>query len=193
MAALPAVHTMTDGPQDLANGIGVTCIPKTNYINTPGKVKGVEAEIDWCPVDNLTINASGGWTDFKAPELTGPPFVTDTPVYVPNWTGSAGVAYEMPTESLGGSITPRFDWFYSGKITSNSISAISTTDAYSVFNGRITYVNDDGDFQVAVGATNLFNKQYLLNIFDLTAFGQPGTEAQPAAPREFYIQVKKRF
>jgi iron complex outermembrane receptor protein len=184
---------MTDGPPNLAAGIGVVCIPKTNYVNTPGTVKGVEAEIEWVPFEGLTINASGGWTNFKAPELATGPFVSDKPVYVPEWTGSAGVAYEIPVPGLNGSITPRMDWFYSGEINYNALSAIAFTEAYSVFNGRITYVNDDGDFQIAVGATNLFDNQYFLNVFDLTAFGQPSTEGQPAAPREWYIQVKKSF
>ena len=174
--------------------VGVTCIPKTNYINTPGKVKGIEAEIDWRPVEGLMINASGGWTQFKAPELQNNPAIVNTdPVYVPEWTGSAGVAYEIPAAGLGGSITPRIDWFYQSSIAFNATTAIASIPSQSVFNGRVTYVNDDGDFQVAVGATNLFDKEYFHNIFDLTAFGQPGTEGQPAAPREWYIQVKKSF
>ncbi len=179
---------------NLAAGIGVTCIPKTNYINTPGTVKGIEAEMDWRPVDGLMINASGGWTQFDAPELDNNPAIVNTdPVYVPEWTGSAGVAYEIPAPALGGSITPRVDWFYQSAIAFNSTTAIARIPSQSVFNGRITYVNDDGDFQVAFGATNLFDKEYYHNIFDLTAFGQPGTEGQPAAPREWYIQVKKSF
>lgn len=183
-----------DGPQNLAAGIGVGCISRTNYINTPGKVKGVEAEIDWRPVEGLFINASGGWTDFNAPELEdNPGIVNSEPIFVPEWTGSAGVAYEIPAAGLGGSITPRIDWFYQSAIAFNSTTAIARIPGRSVFNGRITYVNDDGDFQVAVGATNLFDKEYFHNIFDLTAFGQPGTEGQPAAPREWYIQVKKSF
>ena len=185
---------LTDGPVDVAAGIGVACISKTNYLNTPGKVKGVEAEIDWRPMEGLMINASGGWTQFKAPELQNNPAIVNTdPVFVPEWTGSAGVAYEIPAPGLGGSITPRVDWFYQSAIAFNSTAAIARVPSRSVFNGRVTYVNDDGDFQVAVGATNLFDKDYYHNIFDLTAFGQVGTEAQPAAPREWYLQVKKSF
>lgn len=180
-----------DGPQNLAAGIGVTCTSKTLYINTPGKVKGVEAELDWRPVEGLQINASGGWSEFKAPELANA--VNKRPVYVPEWTGSAGVQYEVPVPGLGGSITPRMDWYYQGEIAYNANSAAAFTEAYSVFNGRITYMNDDGDFQVALGATNLFNNRYFHNVFDLVPFGQPTTEGQPAAPREFYIQVKKTF
>ncbi|PQA87022.1 TonB-dependent receptor [Hyphococcus luteus] len=184
----------TDGPVDIPNGIGVSCISKTNYINTPGKVKGIEAEIDWRPIPGLFINASGGWTQFKAPELENNPAIVNTdPVFVPEWTGSAGVAYEIQTPGLGGTITPRIDWFYQSAIAFNSTTAIARVPSRSVFNGRITYLNEDGDFQVAVGATNLFDKEYYHNVFDLTAFGQPGTEAQTAAPREWYIQVKKSF
>jgi len=178
---------------DLSAGIGVTCIPKTNYINTPGKVKGIEAEVEWVPLEGLTFTGSMGYTKFNAPELTGPPFVSDYPVYVPKFTGSAGIAYEIAAPGIGGTLTPRLDWFYSGAINYNSISAIAFTESYNVFNTRMTYVNDDGDFQMAIGATNVFDNQYYLNVFDLTAFGQPSTEGQPAAPREWYIQLKKSF
>ncbi|MCW2362172.1 TonB-dependent receptor [Sphingobium xanthum] len=189
-----AYNPATDGAVNLAQGIGVACISKTNYVNSPGKVKGFEVELEARPVDGLTFNLAGGYTHFDAPELRNDPLVVNqTPVYVPQWTGSAGIQYEIPVEQLGGSITPRIDGFYQSKISFNSRSPIAQIPGRAVFNGRISYQNDAGDLTVAVGATNLFNKQYYYNIFDLVPFGQPTTEAQPGRPREWYLSVRKSF
>jgi len=179
---------------NLAQGIGVSCISKTLYVNSPGKIKGLEAEIEARPVDGLLINLSGGYTKFKAPELQNDPLVVNTtPVYVPEWTASAGIQYEIPVEGLSGSITPRIDGFYQSKISYNSRSAFAELPGRTVFNGRLTYNNEDGDWTVALGATNLFGKKYYMNIFDLVPFGQPTTEAQPGRPREWYLTVRKKF
>jgi iron complex outermembrane receptor protein len=63
----------------------------------------------------------------------------------------------------------------------------------ALFNGRITYENDPYDFTVAVGVVNLFNKFYYVNVFDYQGLGYPQTDAQPAAPREWYLTVTKHF
>jgi iron complex outermembrane receptor protein len=179
---------------NLARGIGVTCVSKTNYFNTPGKIKGLEAEIEARPVDGLLINLSGGYTNFDAPELKADPAtVNTTPVYVPEWTGSAGIAYEVQTPGLSGSITPRLDALYQSKISFNARSNFAQIPGRTTFNGRLTYQNDGNDWMVALGATNLFNKRYYYNIFDLVPFGQVGTEGQPGRPREWYLTVKKSF
>ncbi|MBC2777175.1 TonB-dependent receptor [Parasphingopyxis marina] len=189
-----AYDPVADGPVNLGAGIGVTCIPKTNYINTPGEVYGIEAELEWRPVEPLTINASIGYTKFDAPELEANSFVVNTvPVYVPEWTASAGIQYEIPVPGLSGSITPRMDMFYQSALSFNSTSALAQIPGRTTFNGRITYRNDDGDFSISLGATNLFDRQYFHNLFDLTPFGQPTAEGQPAAPREWYISVRKEF
>jgi outer membrane receptor protein involved in Fe transport len=62
-----------------------------------------------------------------------------------------------------------------------------------IHNGRITYENDPYDFTVAVGVVNLFNKFYYVNVFDYQGLGYPQTDAQPAAPREWYLTVTKHF
>ena len=62
-----------------------------------------------------------------------------------------------------------------------------------VANGRITYANDPYDFEIALGATNLFNKFYYRNIFARGTFGGTGNLGQPAPPREWYLSVKKVF
>ena len=189
-----AYNPATDGPVNLSRGIGVACISKTLYVNRPGNVKGLEAEVEARPIDGLLINLSGGYTKFSAPELKLDPLVVNrTPVYVPEWTASAGAQYEIPVDALGGSITPRLDGVYQSKISFNSRSNAAQIPGRMIFNGRLTYANEDGDWTLALGATNLFNKRYYYNIFDLVPFGQPTTEGQPGRPREWYLSVKKRF
>lgn len=184
----------TDGPVDLSRGIGVSCISRTNYINSPGTVKGLELELEARPIDGLMFNLSGGYTKFSAPELRNDPLVVNrSPVYVPEWTGSAGVQYEIQVPALSGSITPRIDGFYQSKISFNARSAVAQIPGRTVFNGRIAYKNEDADWTVALGATNLFGKKYYYNLFDMVPFGQPTTEGQPGRPREWYLTLRKTF
>ena len=63
----------------------------------------------------------------------------------------------------------------------------------ALFNARLTYDNDAYDFSVALGVTNLFDKFYYVNVFDYQGLGYPQTDAQPAAPREWYLTLSKRF
>ena len=65
--------------------------------------------------------------------------------------------------------------------------------AFDTVNARVTYENEEYDFTVAAGVTNLFDKFYYLNWFDYQAFGRPNTQAQPGAPQQWYLTVSKRF
>lgn len=101
----------------------------------------------------------------------------------------------MDAPGLAGSFTPRLDWTYE---SSQVVSGVSTTfdnlmPARSVFNARLTYQNDEHGFSIAAGATNLFNKLYYYNVFDSQALGAAYTGAQPAAPRQLYLTVEKKF
>ena len=181
----------TDGPQDILAGIGTVCLPRTNYVNGPATIKGIEAEVEARPIEGLTMTFTGGYNKFKADNLQR--FPIKLALYVPEYTASGSIQYEVPAPAINGSITPRLDWQYQSTIAFSNLAADAQQKAYSLFNGRITYANEDGDWQVAVGATNLFDKRYYLNMFDLRLFGQPSLEAQPGKPREWYLQIKKKF
>src|SRR5690606_40003870 len=60
------------------------------------------------PFDNLTINASAGYTD-RGNE-------TGRPVGFPDWTASGGIQYTFESAAANGTITPRLDWFYNSEI-----------------------------------------------------------------------------
>ena len=49
--------------------------------------------------------------------------------------GTVGIQYHIEAEPLGGSITPRLDWFPTGNIAVSPSSNTFSRPAYSLFNG----------------------------------------------------------
>ena len=60
-------------------------------------------------------------------------------------------------------------------------------------NARLTYDLPDLGFAASFGVTNLFDKLYYDNFFILQDFGQSNVQGQPGAPRQWYLQLEKRF
>ncbi len=172
---------------------GFQCIGRTYYTNTPGKVRGAEAEITARPIDRLSIDASMGYSKFSSADLDSPGRVNHRLVGVPDWTASAGAQYEIPTQRLRGSLTPRLDWFYQGSIVYSAISTTYNQPAYGVFNAHVTYENASRNTSVSLGATNLFDKFYYRNFFIYQELGYPNVNAQPAPPREWFLTIRRNF
>lgn len=189
-----AYSAVSDGAVNVAGGVGVTCIARSFFLNGPGKSKGIEGEWTIKPIDGLQIDGSMGYTKFSSADLDALPAGTPKRlVGIPEWTWSGGIQYELPIAQIGGSITPRLDWFYQGAIVYSTTRLEQNEPGYSVFNGRITYRNTDHDFEIAVGATNLFNKFYWRNKFIYWDLGYGTLNGQPSPPREWYLNLKKSF
>ena len=181
------------GPTILPSNTGIVCIGRTYYRNLPATVRGFELEYTLNPIDRLLINGSVGWSKFMAPDIKAR--TVNRRQNNPFWTANAGVQYQIPAEGIGGTITPRLDWTYE---SSQVVSGTSTKYNYalrarSIFNARLTYDNTDHGFTVALGATNLFDKFYYVNLFDYQGIGFPQTDGQPGRPREWYLTLGKRF
>jgi len=183
----------SDGPINLANGVGITSIPRTYYVNTPGKVKGFELEAEARPIDGLSINGAVGYAHFTSPDLRIASRANDRLAGIPEINATAGIQYTLPVTSLGGTLSPRLDWFYTGSIAESSARNDYNQPAYSTFNARLTYANDEHKFTVSVGATNLFSKLYYRNFFVYQDIGFPNVNAQPGPPREWFVEIGKRF
>ena len=177
----------------LPTNTGVLCSARTYPRNQPATVRGFEAEYTINPIDGLLINGSVGWSKLKADDLSARS--VNQRQNNPFWTANSGIQYTHPIDSLHGTITPRLDWTYE---SSQVFSTLSTTlnyllEARSIFNVRVTYENEEYDYSVSAGATNFFDKAYYINVFDSQALGAPYQQAQPAAPRQWYLTVAKRF
>ena len=197
-SAPPVYNTVPPGtPGSVQDTIGNTCLAanttsRTYYQNFPGKIKGAELEVAFRPIEPLTINASYGYTDFTADDLDAPGVVNDLPAYVPKNNWSIAAFYQFGLAS-GASITPRIDVYGQSEICTGITTKASCSDGYELANARIEWSSPDRTWTSAVGVLNLANKQYYLNKFDLSGFGQPTTEGQPGAPREWYIAVTRNF
>jgi iron complex outermembrane receptor protein len=180
-------------PAQIAAGTkGYQCIGRTYYVNTPGKVKGFEAEIEGRPVQHLTLSAEVGYTNFNSPDLNVAGRANNRLLGVPDWSASAGAQYEWPVQWLRGTIVPRLDWFFQGTIDYSAVRTAYNEPSYSTVNARISYNRDD-NLTVSVGATNLFDRFYWVNFFVYQDIGYPNVNAQPSPPRMLFATVSKRF
>ncbi len=85
------------------------------------------------------------------------------------------------------------DVAYQSDFFSNAVNgANNLVNGYTLVNGRVTWRNPDRDLEVALEVTNLTNKLYYYQKFDL--FNLAGwTNGQPGQPREWAVTVKKAF
>jgi iron complex outermembrane receptor protein len=158
------------------------------------KNKGGEVELTMEPIDGLLIDASASYLDFDFTRINPRTGLSRAfvPPFTPKVKWSVGGQYAI---DLGGSgtLTPRFDVSYQSEIFTNAANAPTNRIApYTLANARLTWENTDRDLSVTLNINNLLNKYYFLNNFDLVA--TTGViDAQPGAPREFSLIVRKRF
>jgi iron complex outermembrane receptor protein len=197
-SAPPIYDTVPVGtPNSVVDALGNNClaariVSRTFYENSPGKIKGAELELTFRPLDPLTLSGSYGLTDFSADDLETANVVNDRPAYVPKQNWTVGAAWEFGRTS-GSTITPRVDLYNQSEICSNTITKASCSEGYSILNARLEWASPDRTWTAALGGTNLANEDYFYNKFDLTGFGQPTTEGQPGAPREWYVSFSRNF
>ncbi|HVS76401.1 MAG TPA: hypothetical protein VHE11_05665, partial [Steroidobacteraceae bacterium] len=119
----------------------------------------------------------------------------DEPVFTPHWNASLGVQYAV---NLGGRgvLTPRLDASYRGSEFGDVINtpgSLANLPALSLFNARVTWSDPVPNWTAALFITNLADKHYYINTFNLTAFGEGTIVGQPGAPREYGITLERRF
>jgi iron complex outermembrane receptor protein len=201
----PLVDPSTPGAIIDSNGnVCLATTSLTSYQQLRGaKIQGAELEVNWRPVDALSIDGTYGYTDWSSPDIDncdfnqdGQPDVgiscSDRPNFVPKNNWSASVAYDFGLGS-GAKITPRADVYGQSEICSSVVSTNSCAAGYTLLNLRLQWSSAKGDWTAALGGTNVTDEEYFYNIFDLTTFGQNTVEGQPGPPQEWYFEVNRRF
>jgi iron complex outermembrane recepter protein len=104
---------------------------------------------------------------------------------------------------LGGSgkLIPRLDVSHQYALTGNALTPAAASPSaqfgqvpsYTLANARLTWRNADEDLDIGLEVTNLFDKYYFINKFDLTGAGAGAISGQPGRPREWAVSVKKKF
>jgi iron complex outermembrane recepter protein len=153
--------------------------------------KGVELETE-ARFGGLQIDGSLSWLDFNYVALnpaTGLQLWMVSP-FTSKWTGNAGVQYTIPMGSIG-ALTARIDGnTRSGFYTNASNAPTNRVGGYTIYNARLTYEPSQGNWQISAQALNLADKQYYVNVFDLTSVGGGSVTGTPGAPLEADLEIK---
>jgi iron complex outermembrane receptor protein len=183
----------------------------TTIIQNAGKahIPGVEVELTAEPIDNWTIEGSLGYLGFKYKDLgradpavliaagqagaaAESPCRTCRTRRAPEWTLSAGTTYKIDLGSTG-SLSLHGDVSFQTRVyyaDNNNLRASQA--AYSLFNARITWANEEGDLSASIFGTNLTDKLYAVGKLDFyNSFST--VESSWGRPREFGASVKKKF
>ncbi|MDB5970634.1 MAG: hypothetical protein JWQ90_3084 [Hydrocarboniphaga sp.] len=169
--------------------------PASNQLivnNSKGTIQGGELSASVSPVQGLTLNLGGAYTDAKKDpgEFNGsvtpaPPFF-----YTPEWTQNADLRYVVPLGgSLGGEVTASLSYYH---VSSEELRDYHAA-AYGVANSRIEW-GSVGNTALDVGlfVRNLSNREYVTAPsiasnalgFATVAYGEP---------RIYGIDLRYRF
>jgi iron complex outermembrane receptor protein len=171
--------------------------------------KGIELEFTATPIEGVLIDGSASYLDseYKCvnPAVVGLPDgpCSNDPAVIGRladplngWKWAFGAQYEAQLGGNNGTITPRIDVSRSLALPGNVLRGADTlgnNPAYTLANGRITWRNADEDLSVSLEVTNIFDKYYFVNKFDLRGVGAGALVGQLGRPREWALTVKKEF
>ena len=156
-------------------------------------IYGAELETTY-QIKGLTLEGTYSHQHFSYKSINpaaGIPLSASSPGFQPSkW--SLGAQYELLLAN-GASVTPRLDYSYNaGYFTNASNDANSYLNGYHVLNGRVTYRTDGGKWEFAVVGSNLTDKLWYTQMFDLSAT-QGQVYGLPSAPRTVWVEAKKKF
>ncbi len=144
------------------------------------RIQGVEIELAARPTDRLTLQGSVGFMDAdykRFATLVGgvPADVSDRRlVHTPRWTAHAGFSYEHPIGSRW-KATLHMDGNYRGRMANEVTDSPNLAQgAYVLINAFLAIGDRDGRYELRVGGTNLSDRQYITQGFNLAEF--PGVE-----------------
>ncbi len=159
------------------------------------RIKGFELEMQARPTANFDLIGSVGYVDFEITELAAGVqdfTITAQAIKTPEWNASFGAQYTWDI-SDDSSMSLRGDWTYQSKTYQDvQNTEMIAAPGYSLLNARLTYMNDEGNWEMALFVTNLTDKAYIASAYQtLTSFGTANLIY--GRPREWGLTVKKRF
>ena len=167
------------------------------------EVKGFELEGLWRPTRAFAVDFSYAFLDFEYTKIqtyvndagdTVPIAAAESTPYTPENKWSLGAQYRFDMGSKG-SLTIRGDAAFQDDIeTVGFVGQGETIDAYTLYNGRVTWQSEDALWEISLEGTNLGDEYYYLTIFDLVDdVGSIFKNAQPGRPQEFAFTIKRSW
>ncbi|MDG2520459.1 TonB-dependent receptor [Caulobacter segnis] len=161
------------------------------------RLRGLELEWRAAPWRGLLIEGSVGhnharYTRVGQGGLTLPITRDSRLVRAPQWTGALAVEQSVATSY--GQFHVRGDWSYVDRQHFDAAnSPLISQSAYSLFNARLGWRDDDDAWQAAIFVNNLTDETYLVSGNAASpAFGSI-TEGAYGRPREIGISLERRF
>jgi len=156
------------------------------------KIKGVEAEFEFMPIDSLRFSLSGSYVDATYENFIESAIDPTTGLHLDS---SGNRLQRTPATQLSGGINWKlgmadFDLNYNWQSDMYwATDNIAKEPAYGLLDGRVGFGPDDKSWQVAVWGKNLTDELYRTNIIPF--FGEE--VSQFGAPRTFGLDVTLRF
>jgi iron complex outermembrane receptor protein len=149
------------------------------------KIKGIEAELDFMPVESLMLSLSGSYVDAKYDdfiESSGLDSSGNRLQRTPDTQISAGIDYRIGMVDFNVNYSWQSDMFWA---TDN----IAKEPSYGLVDGRIAIGPEDRTWSVAVWAKNLTDELYRVNVIPF--FGDEVSQFGP--PRTYGIDLTLRY
>lgn len=177
--------------EDVINGVRVATLrTTTDTVNAPGtgKLKGLEAELTFAPVDGLTLTGSYAYNSVEIPDTLNPfpqsggVFITVPlpiyQVYTPENSASGSIDYKVPVGSgdmaFNLHLDANYDSGYYANYTDSNYDRITRAVLYSqlkgdsafIVNGRMALSDIDlgtsgAKATLAIWARNLLNEEHI--------------------------------
>lgn len=179
--------------------VNIEQVPITIHVENAGdaKIKGLEGEFAFLPIETLMLNASFGINDFEytrlAPSATASGLTLDKVLpYAPKYNATGGAEYTA-FEGDAGKLTVRSDYAWRSKQYTDAVNNEQTAqDAYGLWSARITYSGRDERWAVYAYGLNLSNTEY--HVFGNSAFANSlGYVVGQGAPREIGLGGRINF
>lgn len=165
------------------------------------RIKGFEIELQAAPTNGFSVTGSVGYLDAKYTDVAGPAQVAPNPFQLgvfqgadlpkaPDWKINIAPRLEMPLG--GGAVVLLADWTHTTGMRNDTEGTILLLrPATDVVNASVSYRPDQGNWNVTVGGTNIFDERYLVTGQAQIAGGQIyGTYSRPA---EWYARLGFEF
>jgi iron complex outermembrane receptor protein len=150
--------------------------------------RGVEGEIVWQPSERWYLKQAAGYLDaeFSKTDRTittyvgAVPLEGKRPVNTPEWTYNGVIRYQQPlTGGWDGILLADYRWVDKRFLEATN-QAFDAADDYWVLNLRGAIASQDGRWELAVYAKNVFDEEYLTYVnniafFKLDIFGETRT------------------
>jgi iron complex outermembrane recepter protein len=149
------------------------------------KIKGIEAELDFMPVESLMLSLSGSYVDAKYEdfiESSGLDSSGNRLQRTPDTQLSAGIDYRIGMVDFSMNYSWQSDMFWA---TDN----IAKEPSYGLVDGRIAIGPEDRTWSVAVWGKNLTDELYRVNVIPF--FGDEVSQFGP--PRTYGIDLTLRY